>query len=123
IHEEIQDESRCPTRRGHEGLCRGAAGAARSHRRAQEIPGDQPRLREPARYEADQHAIALGDNEARPAGLKISRRELLARHRAADAEHLAHAGPALRTLVTDHHAVAFLDLAADDRREGVLFAI
>src|SRR5688572_6115945 len=53
-------------------------------------------------------------------------RDLLSQPRADDraghAEHLAHAGPTLRALVADDHAVAFLDLPLDDRGERVLLA-
>ena len=38
------------------------------------------------------------------------------------AEHLAHARPALRALVADHHDVAGDDAPALDRREGGLLA-
>src|SRR2546423_9836677 len=41
--------------------------------------------------------------------------EALANDRAGHAQHLAHAGAALRSLVTDDHDVAFLDLLREDR--------
>src|SRR6185295_15246143 len=39
--------------------------------------------------------------------------------RAGHAEHLAHSGAALRSLVADHDTVAFPDLPRDDRGERV----
>ena len=44
-------------------------------------------------------------------------------HGAGDGEHLAHAGPALRSLVADHDDVAGLDRAGEDRVHRPVLAV
>ncbi len=81
-------------------------------------PADERLGGDVAGHEAARRAAEAAVREQRDALA-----EPLADERRGHAEHLAHAGAALRAFVADDDDVAGVDLAVRDRLEGVLLAV
>ena len=69
------------------------------------------------------HQAARGAAEAAVREQGYGLAQARAYDRGSDAEHLPHAGPASRTLVTNHEHVSVLDVSAGDRVHGGLFVL